>query len=303
MKIPPYLKKGNEVGIVSTARSYTFSDIEPFIKAAKSWGLKVHTGKTIDKSHHQFAGTDIERAKDFQTMLDNPEIKAIFCARGGYGTVRIIDAIDFTTFKSAPKWICGFSDMTILHTCLQNRFETASLHTITCQQAASVNKFSISSLKIALFGGNLSYAFNKHVLNRLSEKQQITGTLVGGNLSVLYSMAGSISDLNTDGKILFLEDLDEYLYHIDRMMMQLKRAGKLKKLKGLVVGSFNDMKDNKVPFGKTAEAIIKDAIEEYDFPIVFDFPAGHAKENYALKMGMPMRVYEHNGQIIAQQNA
>jgi len=303
--IPPYLKSGDTVGIISTARSFTFIEVQPFVELLESWGLKVQLGNTLGKVHHQFAGTDEERANDFQAMLDNPEIKAIFCARGGYGTVRIIDQIDFSAFKglknTRPKWICGFSDMTILHTTLQQQFGLASLHTITSLYLSEVDQFSQYSLKSALFGGSLTYAFDTHPLNRWNAEKKMKGIVVGGNLSVLYSISGSVSDINTDSKILFLEDLDEYLYHIDRMMQQLKRAGKLDSLAGLLIGSFSNMKDNSIPFGKTAEAIIKDAVEEFDYPVVFGFPAGHTEKNYALKMGGKIEVFEFGGKVISKQ--
>jgi len=289
--IPPYLKPGDTVAIVSTARSFTLTEVQPFVTLLESWNLKVRLGNTLGKIHHQFAGTDKERANDFQQMLDTPEIKAIFCARGGYGTVRIIDQIDFSSFKEKPKWICGFSDMTILHTTLQQQFGMASLHTMTSLYLSEVDQFSQYSLKSALFGGSLTYTFNKHPLNRWNAEKKMKGVVVGGNLSVLYSISGSVSDINTDGKILFLEDLDEYLYHIDRMMMQLKRAGKLNNLAGLLIGSFSDMKDNTVPFGKT----------EFDYPVVFGFPAGHTKTNCVLKMCCEIQVYEFDGKMIAEQ--
>jgi len=299
--IPPYLKPGDAVAIISTARSFTLTEVQPFVLLLESWGLKVEMGNTLGKTHHQFAGTDEERASDFQCMINEPNIKAIFCARGGYGTAKIIDQIDFSVFRKKPKWICGFSDMTVLHATLQQQCGVASLHTITALQLKDVNLFSLYSLKSALFGGSITYALDTHPLNRWNVKQQMKGLVVGGNLSVLYSISGSVSDINTNNKILFLEDLDEYLYHIDRMMVQLKRAGKLNNLAGLLVGSFSDMKDNTVPFGKTAEAIIKEAVAEYTYPVVFGFPAGHTKQNYALKMGIEIEIYEHKGQIVTQQ--
>ncbi len=301
MITPPYLQAGDTVGILSSARSFTSIEIKPFVELLKSWGLQVQLGKTLGKVHYQYAGTDDERAIDFQQMLDKPEIKAIFCARGGYGTLRIIDQLDFAAFNQQPKWICGFSDITVLHSTLQQQYQTATLHTLTSLFLKEVNLFSQFSLRSALFGGKLTYAFDVHPLNRLSAKQVMKGEVVGGNLSVLYSLSGSSSDIITTNKILFLEDLDEYLYHIDRMMMQLKRAGKLKNLNGLLVGSFSDMNDNNIPFGKTAESIIKEAVEEYNYPVIFNFPAGHTAKNYAIKMGEEMEVYAYEGQIISKQ--
>lgn len=301
MIIPPYLKPGDTVGVLSTARSFTLNEVQPFVHLLESWGLKVQLGNTLGKVHHQFAGTDEERTSDFQHMLDDPAIKAIFCARGGYGTARIVDQIDFSSFKERPKWICGFSDMTVLHATLQQQFDIAFMHTMTSLFLSEVDQFSQYSLKSALFGGSLTYAFDAHPLNRLGEKQKMKGIVVGGNLSVLYSISGSISNINTDGKILFLEDLDEYFYHIDRMMLQLKRAGKLNNLAGLLIGSFSDMKDNAIRFGKTAYEIIKEAVAEFDYPVVFGFPAGHTRKNYALKMGAEIEVFRFEDKIISKQ--
>ena len=215
-------------------------------------------------------------------MLDNPDIKAILCVRGGYGTVRIIDDIDFSHFQKNPKWLAGFSDITVLHSHI-HKLNVASLHSTMPISFSSNTTESIMSLKDALFGKHLSIKIDLHPFNRFGEAK---GQIVGGNLSILYSLMGSPSDLNTDGKILFIEDLDEYLYHIDRMMMNLKRSGKLSNLKGLIVGGMTKMNDNTIPFGKDAESIIKDVVSEYNYPVCFGFPAGHIKDNRALKLGV-----------------
>ena len=216
-----------------------------------------------------------------QYMLDNEDIKAILCVRGGYGTVRIIDKINFSQFQKKSKWLAGFSDITVLHSQI-HKLNIASLHSTMPVSFSSNTTAAIESLKDALFGNNISIETDSHPLNR---NGQAKGQIVGGNLSILYSLIGSPSDLNTDGKILFIEDLDEYLYHIDRMMMNLKRSGKLSNLRGLIVGGMTKMNDNTIPFGKDAESIIKDAVSEYNYPICFGFPAGHVSDNRTLKLG------------------
>lgn len=281
---PPYLKPGDKIGIVSTARKITREELQPAVECFNKEGFEIVFGKNLFKEQNQFSGTDDERAEDFQRMLDNPEIKAILCARGGYGTVRIIDKLDFTSFKKNPKWICGFSDVTVLHSHIEKKFGIETIHSIMPVQLKKLGGESeaAKTLVKSLKGGLLNYKFPAHELNREGNTK---GVLVGGNLSILYSLLGSVSDIDTAGKILFIEDIDEYLYHIDRMMMALKRAGKLDKLKGLVAGGMTDMKDNTVPFGKTAEEIIVDAVREYAYPVCFNFPAGHIDNNCAIYLG------------------
>lgn len=286
---PPYLEPGDSIGIISTARKINAEELQPSIQKFYEWGLKVEQGKSILKSHKQFAGTDKERKEDLQYMLDNPEIKAIVCARGGYGTVRIIDSIDFTKFIKSPKWIVGYSDVTVLHSHIHANFNIETIHgtmPINFPPDGSDN-YSLNTLKEALFNGKLNYDFS---FNPLSKPGKGQGDLVGGNLSILYSLSGTKSDLNTDGKILFIEDLDEYLYHIDRMMMNLKRCGKLENLAGLVVGTMSELKDNTVPYGKTALEIIKEAVDEYYYPVAFGFPAGHTEDNRAMILGRKMKL-------------
>lgn len=280
MTIPTSLSSGDKVGIVATARKVSIEESNPAIYILDSWGFKPIIGKTIGKAENQFAGNDLDRIQDLQQMLDDPDIKAIICARGGYGTVRIIDQLDFNNFIKHPKWICGFSDVTVLHSHINMNFNTATIHSPMCFNFP--NAIELNTLKKALFGEELSYHIPPRSLNK---KGNAEGELTGGNLSILYSLIGSQSDINTEGKILFIEDLDEYLYHIDRMMMNLKRSGKLHNLKGLIVGGMTDMKDNQVPFGKTAEEIILDAVKEYNYPVCFGFPAGHMENNSALIMG------------------
>ena len=279
--LPPYLKPGDSIALIATARKITQEELFPSIQLIKSWGLQVITAPNLYKQENQFAGSDEERAADLQWALDNENIKAVLCVRGGYGTVRIIDKIDFSKFSKQPKWIIGYSDVTVLHQHIQANFNVATLHA-TMPINFFKNEEATESLRKALFGEQLNYEINPHSLNREGEAE---GELIGGNLSLIYALCGSKSDINTDGKILFIEDLDEYLYHIDRMMMNLKRSGKLTNLKGLVVGGMSDMKDNAIPFGKTAEEIILDAVKEYNYPVCFDFPSGHIDRNLALLFG------------------
>lgn len=249
----------------------------------ESWGMKIEFGQHLFGDLNQYSGTDEERAADLQHFLDDPETKAIFCARGGYGTMRIIDRLDFTTFKKNPKWIVGYSDITVLHSHVHTNCSIASMHA-TMPVNFNLDLFSTESLRKALLGIHLSYkAENKTAIANRAGKAE--GILVGGNLSLLYAMLHSDSDIDTNGKILFLEDLDEYLYHVDRMILSLKRAGKFRGLKGLIVGGMNLMRDNEILFGKNAEEIISEHIEEYDFPVCYGFPAGHDIKNYALPLG------------------
>jgi muramoyltetrapeptide carboxypeptidase len=285
MIIPSYLKKGDKIGIVATARKISKEELQPAIDILTNWGLEVVLGKNLFNADSQFSGTDDERADDLQMMLDDASVKAVISARGGYGTIRIIDKLDFTAFKKQPKWIIGYSDITVLHSHIHNLgFET--IHA-TMPVNFTKNAEATETLRKALFGEMVNYEIETHSLNR---KGIAEGELVGGNLSLLYALSGSISDIETKGKILFIEDLDEYLYHIDRMMMQLKRAGKLNDLAGLIVGGMTDMKDNLIPFGKSAKEIIKDAVKEYNFPVCFNFPGGHIDKNLALYFGRKVKL-------------
>jgi muramoyltetrapeptide carboxypeptidase len=281
MIIPPYLQKGDTVALVCTARKFTTEEAQPAIELLQSWGLHVKLGQTIGLDNFQLGGSDQERARDFQEMLDNTEIKAIWCARGGYGTVRIIDKIDFSNFLDNPKWIMGFSDVTVLHSHIHN-LGVATLHSIMPFSVPKADEIAKESLRKALFGESISYQISNSSYNK---KGKTTGVLVGGNLSILYSLLGSKSAIDTADKILFIEDLDEYLYHVDRMMMNLKRNGYFDKLKGIIVGGMTDMHDNSIPFGRNASEIILDITQEFNFPICFDFPAGHLSDNRALILG------------------
>ena len=281
MKIPPSLQKGDTIAIVSTARKNIDDNLKPAIDLLHSWGLEVVIGKTIGLDNNQLAGTDAERAADFQQQLDNPNIKAIWCVRGGYGTVRMIDLLDFTKFKQSPKWIVGFSDVTVIHSYINN-LNIATIHGAMPITVGKASVESIESLRKSLFGESLNYEIPFDAANRLGNTK---GEIVGGNLSILYSLMGSNAQIDCKGKILFIEDLDEYLYHIDRMMMSLKRCGCFEDLNGLIVGTMTKMKDNDIPWGKNANQIIEDVTKGYSFPVLYNFPAGHFRDNRALIFG------------------
>ena len=290
MIIPSYLRKGDKVIILSTARKVSETDLSPAITVLENWGLKILLGSTIGPEDHQFAGSDSVRADDLQKALDNPQIKAILFARGGYGSIRILDKIRWDEFLKNPKWLVGFSDVSVFHSHVQAKFAISTLHAIMPSIFRFDEKGNLAqeTLRKALFGEPLAYQSPQQgSLLRIGNGQ---GALVGGNISILYSLLGSESDIDTSGKVLFLEDLDEYLYHVDRMMISLKRAGKFQNLQGLILGGLTDMNDNDVPFGKTPEEIVMDHISEYSFPVCFNFPAGHLRDNRALKLGFPVEL-------------
>jgi muramoyltetrapeptide carboxypeptidase len=281
------LQKNDKIAIISTARKITYDEIKQAIEILESWGLVPVLGANLFCESNQYSGTDEQRATDLQAALDDDEIKAIICARGGYGTVRIIDNIDFTKFLQNPKWIIGYSDVTVLHSHIQNNFGIETIHGSMLLNFTKNSKEALSSLQKALFQGCFSHETIPHPLNREGNAE---GVLIGGNLSLLYALNNTVSDLDTDGKILFIEDLDEYLYHIDRMILTLKRSGKLSNLAGLVVGELTDMRDNTIPFGKTAEEIIIEAVTEFNYPVCFGFPAGHIDDNRALILGQKVKL-------------
>ncbi len=299
MATPPFLKKDDNVAIVSTARKISKEELKPAIQLLESWGLKAVLGKTIGAEENQFAGSDDLRATDFQQMLDDPKIKAIWCARGGYGTVRIIDKLDFSAFKKNPKWIVGYSDVTVLHSHIHN-FGIETLHAQMCLEIENKTEEARESIRKVLFGEAYTLDFTENGPAINAGAQNIKGVLIGGNLSVLYSLVGSTSEMTTDGKILFIEDLDEMLYHVDRMMMNLKRSGYLKNMKALIIGGMTEMKDNKVYFGKTAEEIIADLVKEYEYPVILNFPAGHIADNRALIMGREVEINVQSSTINVQ---
>ena len=286
---PPYLQENDQIGIVAPAGMTSPKKITHAIEVFRGWGLNVVLGKNIFKRKNTFAGTDKQRKDDFQDIIDRADIRAVICARGGYGTIRIINKIDFKKFMQNPKWIVGFSDITVFHAYLQKNIKCESMHAIM-PGSFSENELeskSLNSLKDVLFGGKINYEIPSHSLNNCGETG---GSLVGGNLSVIYSMQGTNLEIDTDNKILFIEDVNEYLYHIDRMISNLKLSGKLDNLRGLIVGHMSRMKDSPVAFGENAYEIIRRAVRDYDYPVVFNFPAGHVKPNMALILGRRIKM-------------
>lgn len=283
---PQYLKAGDTIGLVCPAGFMPGEKVQACIATLQEWGYNVKSGTTIGSaSENYFSADDDERLADLQSMIDDENIQAVLCARGGYGLTRIIDRIDFEKFREKPKWLIGFSDVTIL---LSHVYSNCYISTLHAPMAGAFNdpdkenKFLLS-LKKAIEGKKISYQVQPHPFNR---KGEVIGELVGGNLALLAHCIGTDSDVKTKGKILFIEDVGEYLYNIDRMMRQIKRADKFKKLAGLIVGGFTDIKDTERPFGQTAEEIIRDVVSDYDFPVCFGFPVSHARENLALKIGV-----------------
>ncbi len=284
MIIPRYLKQGSKIRIVSPAGKVKEEFVMPAVEWLEKQGYKVELGKHVFEQHFQFAGTDAQRLEDLQIALDDPKCSAIICSRGGYGTVRIIGQLDFPKFKKYPKWIVGFSDVTILHSWLNN-LGFASIHGVMPKNFiddAGIPTENLISLLNLLEGRAVEYSIPSSEINRNGNAK---AELIGGNLSIITSLQGTKYELNTNGKILFLEDIDEFSYHIDRMILQLKLSGKLDNLVGLILGDFTEMKDNESPFGKTIHEIILDAVQEFDYPVCFGFPAGHDRKNLSLAFG------------------
>ncbi|SFG50253.1 S66 peptidase family protein [Pontibacter chinhatensis] len=280
------LQSGDKVAIIATARKIDREAVEQAIQVLQEWGLDVEVGPTVGATYGVFAGDDALRLQDLQQALDRPDIKAIICARGGYGTTRILDQADFSRFQEQPKWVVGFSDITSL-LCHIHSLGIESIHGIMPLLFPTGTEAALDSLRRVLFGEELTYEVAPHPFNRSGTGQ---GQLIGGNLALLHNVSGTPSDFGTQGKILFLEDVDEYLYSIDRMMVHLDRAGKLKDLAGLIVGHFSDMKDNADPFGKTAYEIIAEHTAKYDYPVCYGFPTGHEPDNLALVCGREARL-------------
>lgn len=264
------------------------------IALLESWGLEVVLGETVNASYYQFAGDDDLRAQDLQRFIDDDSIKAIIAARGGYGAIRMIDKVNFGRFTQHPKWLIGFSDITVLHTHIFANYGVQGIHGQMPVNIPDASARSLETLRKALFGEGLTYEFKSHALNRSGKS---TGILVGGNLSLLIAVSGSISDIDYDNKILFIEDVGEYLYALDRMLRSLKRAGKLSKLTGLIVGGFSDIKDNDIPFGQTVPEIIMEIVKEYNYPVCFDFPAGHIPDNCSLILGRLVNLLVQQQQV------
>lgn len=271
------------MAVIATAKKLESGQIDGALDHLRSWGLEVVCGSHLFSSHGIFAGTDDERAADLQWAIDDPSIRAVIFARGGYGTARIVDKIDWSRFSKHPKWLCGFSDLTVIHAHVQHNFSVESLHaTMPIFFQDGEKNAGSESLQKALFGQPQPLKWPAHELDRNGDA---SGVLVGGNLSVLDSIIGSSSDGDWNGKILFIEDLTEYLYHLDRMLLQFKRAGRLSGLGGLIVGQFSEMMDNDTPFGMEAYEIISQAVKEYSFPVAFNAPIGHVLNNEAVIHG------------------
>lgn len=264
------------------------------IALLESWGLEVVLGDTVNASFHQFAGDDNFRATDMQRLIDDDSIKAIIAARGGYGTIRMIDKVNFDRLKENPKWIIGFSDITLFHTHLYANYGLQTIHGQMPVNIPDASSKSLQSLKNALFGDEVSYHYQPHGQQINGEAK---GIMVGGNLSLLIASLNSVSDFSYDGKILFIEDVGEYLYAVDRMIRTLNRAGKLKNLAGLIVGGFTEIKDNDIPFGQTVTEIVLNVVKDYGYPVCFDFPAGHVPDNRALIHGRQLSMSVSNNSV------
>lgn len=301
MTIPPNLRTGDVVAIVAPAGLLDPKQISSAIKIIESWGLTIHSGKNLFSKHYNFSGTDTERTADLQEALDNPEIKAIFCARGGYGTLRILDKMDWSGFIKNPKWIIGYSDITALHSIVNNKLQIASIHgpMPVNFEKLSEEKYSLNYLKQILFGNPVKYSLpDKSNVPSFETK----GILKGGNLSLLYSLRGTPYDFDSENSILFLEDIGEYMYHLDRMIQNFKLGNKFSGLKGIILGGFTDIKENEIPFGQSIKEIVIQAINNYKIPVIDDFPAGHMEPNYPLILGKTIEIKSANNQIEITQN-
>jgi muramoyltetrapeptide carboxypeptidase len=301
IKTPPYLQKGDTIGIVCPAGYMAAEKAQTCINTLQEWGYNVKVGKTVGgDSPTYFSGTDEERLEDFQQMLDDDGVKAVLCGRGGYGMGRIIDQIDFKKFNKKPKWIIGYSDITVLHSHLYTNYYISSLHA-PMAGAFNEDKYKneyVLSLKNVLEGKKIKYSIPVHEFNK---KGEAIGELIGGNLALLTHLVGTASDIKTRGRILFIEDVGEYSYNVDRMLYQLKRSGKLSRLAGLIIGGFTDMKDTERPFGKTVFEIIRDVVEEYNYPCCFDFPVSHSDKNYALKIGVGYKLKVGKSKVLLEE--
>jgi muramoyltetrapeptide carboxypeptidase len=282
----PYLKKGDKVAITCPAKKLPIPMTDA-VNLLTGWGLEVILGETVNASYHQFAGDDAFRAADLQRFIDDDSIKAIICARGGYGTIRMVDLVNFNRLVANPKWLVGFSDITLLHSHVIANYNLPCIHGQMPLNIPDASAYSLETLRMALFGEALSYQLPPNLLNRQGEGN---GILIGGNLSLLLAVINSVSDMDYRGKILFIEDVGEYLYAVDRMLRALKRAGKLKDLAGLIVGGFTDLKDNDIPFGQSLPEIVMEVVNEYDYPVCFDFPAGHLPNNCSLIFGQTVKL-------------
>ncbi|WP_242120247.1 S66 peptidase family protein [Aestuariivivens sediminicola] len=297
---PPYLKAGDSVAIVAPSGilKNKSDEIEQAKQLLKGWGLQVVIGKHVFQDANHFAGTDDERCEDLQKALDDPGIRAIWCARGGYGTVRILDKLNWAKFNENPKWLIGYSDITALHNAIHNE-GVESIHALMCtslsEEFSSIEQ-TIGTFKDAIFGAGLNYTLEGSTYNRTGSAK---GQLVGGNLTMLHTMLGSKTSIDTSGKILFIEEIGEYKYHIDRMLQSLKRAGYFDNCKGLIVGDISKLRKNTTLWGSSVEQLILDALSDFTFPIAFNMPAGHEKDNRALILGRTIQLnVSHNQTMV-----
>ncbi len=293
MKKPEKLKKGDKIALVCPA-SQLRTNLKTAKKVFERWGLEVILGKTIHSNFGTFSGNDEERRQDLQFFLDDPQIKAVFAARGGYGTVRIIDRLNFDVFLKNPKWLIGFSDITVLHSHLHRVFDICSIHGQMPGAFDDSSGAALDSLHTSLFGHDLHYQYSS--FSTYNRSGNVSGIIIGGNLAILHSLIASESDMDYSNKILFIEDVGEKVYNIDRMMWTLKRAGKLDRLKGLLVGGFTDLKISEPAFNMDYQEVIYEKIQEYKYPVAFDFPAGHIADNRAIIHGsmVDLSVVDHN---------
>jgi muramoyltetrapeptide carboxypeptidase len=300
MIIPPYLQKGSTIGITCPAGAVNSEEMQPMFAQLEAWGFNLKIGKTIGTSFNKFSATDADRLADLQSMLDDDAIEAVFFGRGGYGVVRILDQIDFTQFKQKPKWLLGYSDITAFHSHLNNQMKISSIHAHMGggYKPNDFDALSTQSIFDVITGKPIHYVIPEHAMNRVGIAK---GELIGGNLALLSDLVGTDSDIHTQGKILFIEDIGEYKYNIDRMLWQLLRAGKLSQLAGLIVGGFTDTQDNPVPFGMTEYEIVWEKIKDFSFPVCFDFPVGHQARNMALKVGMHYHLAIENNQVVLEE--
>jgi len=299
VEIPAYLDRGDTIGVVCPAGYMAMERVQQCLQILQAWGFKVRVGKTVGgNSTNYFSGTDKERLTDFQEMLDDDEVKAVLCARGGYGIGRIIEQIKFKKFAKQPKWIIGFSDVTVLHAHIYSNYKIATLHAPMAGAFNEGENEFVLSLRSALTGTSAKYEVKPHEFNKIG---MASGELVGGNLALLTHICGTSSDIKTKNRILFLEDVGEYLYNVDRMLYQLKRNGKFDKLSGVIIGGFTENKDTDRPFGKTVFEIIHEIFQEFDYPICFGFPVSHGIENYALKSGVEYNLSISSGKVILEE--
>jgi len=299
VEIPAYLDRGDTIGVVCPAGYMAMERVQQCLQILQAWGFKVRVGKTVGgNSTNYFSGTDKERLTDFQEMLDDDEVKAVLCARGGYGIGRIIEQIKFKKFAKQPKWIIGFSDVTVLHAHIYSNYKIATLHAPMAGAFNEGENEFVLSLRSALTGTSAKYEVKPHEFNKIG---MASGELVGGNLALLTHICGTSSDIKTKNRILFLEDVGEYLYNVDRMLYQLKRNGKFDKLSGVIIGGFTENKDTDRPFGKTVFEIIHEIFQEFDYPICFGFPVSHGIENYALKIGVEYNLSISSGKVILEE--